>query len=245
MLEALMRTLVAEDQPFSRAVLTALLSRHGCQVDAVETAAEAAEALGTNRYALVLVDCNLPDRSGFDLVREFRAKQCERPGPAIFGISASSGQGVDEHCLGAGMDGFFAKPVDQQALVALLERVRRGEVPQNRQPGDSEPPEMEEAGRDFSQDYYRAFVQSCRDDLREVLNGLESADYQRVRNFAHRMKGVAAFANCGAVMRRAMNLEMSAEQSSHALCGQHAAAIEDALNTIEQDIESKGTCCTE
>jgi DNA-binding response OmpR family regulator len=70
--------LLVEDDPTLRRILTLNLAHHGFSVaeaESVETADEilAAAAAGGNPFHLILLDINLPDGSGWDLLRKHRA----------------------------------------------------------------------------------------------------------------------------------------------------------------------------
>jgi CheY-like chemotaxis protein len=59
--------LVVEDDPYSRNLLCDMLPMLGHTVHCVETAEEAAEALGKQEYDILLADINLPGMSGIEL----------------------------------------------------------------------------------------------------------------------------------------------------------------------------------
>ena len=234
-----MRALIAEDQPFSRAVLSALLSQQGCDVDTFETGAEAVEALCKAEYALALVDCNLPDMTGYSVVENFRNKG-ERQPTIIYGISATNDNGIAERCQRSGMDGFFSKPVDQKLLLELVSKLAQPE--HNGTPCSAAAAEQK-FDSEFSADYYRSFLQSCRDDLAHIETMLARHRWHEVRDFAHRMKGVAAFANCHAVLHSAMNLEVAAGEGNLRACEEHKASIAKALDNLEGNIARGQYCC--
>ncbi|TOZ88775.1 sigma-54-dependent Fis family transcriptional regulator, partial [Burkholderia pseudomallei] len=61
--------LIVEDDPNSLSGLTALLGADGFSVDTATSLAEARGALARSIPDVVLVDLNLPDGSGFDLLQ--------------------------------------------------------------------------------------------------------------------------------------------------------------------------------
>jgi DNA-binding response OmpR family regulator len=62
--------LVVEDEPLLRRQLAANLERFGADVTAVESMAVARQGLNDEQFDFVLVDVNLPDGVGTDLLRE-------------------------------------------------------------------------------------------------------------------------------------------------------------------------------
>jgi DNA-binding response OmpR family regulator len=71
--------LVVEDEATLRRVVVRNLTARGLAVREAETAAEALRAVADERPDLLLLDLNLPDRSGWDVLRELRRQGIELP----------------------------------------------------------------------------------------------------------------------------------------------------------------------
>ena len=66
------RILIIEDDEDLREGLAFSLALDGCETSCAGTKREGMEQLKKGRYDLVLLDCNLPDGSGYDLCTEIR-----------------------------------------------------------------------------------------------------------------------------------------------------------------------------
>ena len=66
------RILIIEDDEDLREGLAFSLAMDGCETACAGTKREGMEQLKKSRYDLVLLDCNLPDGSGYDLCTEIR-----------------------------------------------------------------------------------------------------------------------------------------------------------------------------
>jgi CheY-like chemotaxis protein len=77
-------------------------------------------------YDLVLLDLHMPEKDGFEVVREIRAHE-RGTGKhlPIIALTARSSQRDRESALAAGMDDFLSKPIEVDALWAALDRVAR------------------------------------------------------------------------------------------------------------------------
>ncbi|RMD78973.1 MAG: hybrid sensor histidine kinase/response regulator [Gammaproteobacteria bacterium] len=119
-----LRVLVVEDNLVNQKVVLGMLERLGCRGAVVGTGGEALEAVVQAPWDLVLLDCQLPDLSGYEVARRLRAWEAEQgrdPLPVV-AVTAQAGPGERERCLEAGMDDHLPKPL---TLAAVAETLRR------------------------------------------------------------------------------------------------------------------------
>jgi signal transduction histidine kinase/CheY-like chemotaxis protein len=114
--------LVVEDSPVNRLVAVRQLKRNGYQVHVVNDGREALQALATQRYDAVLMDCQMPDVDGYQATRELRRREDGVRHTPVIAMTAHAMTGDRERCLDAGMDDYLTKPVRSQTLIAMLER---------------------------------------------------------------------------------------------------------------------------
>lgn len=116
------RALLVEDNPVNRQVAMRILSLAGLQVEAAENGQEALDRLKQGRYALVLMDCQMPVMDGYTAARRRRQIEAEAglPRLPIIAMTANAMIGDREKCLEAGMDDYLTKPLDRTKLNATL-----------------------------------------------------------------------------------------------------------------------------
>jgi CheY-like chemotaxis protein len=125
-----MRILMAEDNRINVLLATKLLTNMGHRVDTVGDGKEALEALSRAPYDLVLMDVHMPEMDGLEATRRIRraesSSRAKRGRPAfrtpIVALTANAMEGDRQVCLDAGMDDFLTKPLDPEALRAILKR---------------------------------------------------------------------------------------------------------------------------
>ena len=72
---------------------------------------------------MVLMDLQMPVMGGLEATRAIRKLEAEAGRHTrIVAMTAHAMRGDREQCLAAGMDGYLAKPVDREALLAVIER---------------------------------------------------------------------------------------------------------------------------
>lgn len=116
------RALLVEDNPVNRQVAGRILALAGLEVDTAEHGGEALQRLKSGRYALVLMDCQMPVMDGYTASRERRRIEAEArlPRIPIIAMTANAMVGDREKCLQAGMDDYLTKPLDRKKLLVTL-----------------------------------------------------------------------------------------------------------------------------
>ena len=114
--------LVVEDSPVNRLVTVRVLERAGFRVHVVNDGSEALEALSSQLYDAVLMDCQMPNVDGYEATRELRRREDGARHTPVIAITAHAMTDDRERCLAAGMDDYITKPVRSHALVDMLRR---------------------------------------------------------------------------------------------------------------------------
>ena len=101
--------LVADDIIIITQILRFGLERAGCRVHVASNGETALRRAETDRIDLLILDIEMPDMSGFDLLREVRRKSGYSEVPVIF-ITSSGDPKLREEAEALGASGFFTKP---------------------------------------------------------------------------------------------------------------------------------------
>ena len=120
-----MRVLIVEDDDAIATPLAKGLEREGLAVDRVETGNDALDRSAAGRFDVVLLDLGLPDRDGFDVCRELRA----RSDVPIIVVTARSEEVDRVVGLELGADDYIVKPFGLRELVARIRAVARRRTP--------------------------------------------------------------------------------------------------------------------
>jgi|GEM_PF-2054115 len=121
------RILLAEDEPINREVSLCLLEDCGLCVDTAEDGQQAVDRARSERYALILMDMQMPVMNGVEATQAIRADSLNRHTP-IIAMTANAFAEDRAHCLAAGMNDHLGKPVDPEHLFStLLKWLRKGD----------------------------------------------------------------------------------------------------------------------
>jgi len=117
-----MRLLLVEDDEILGDGLVAGLKMEGYAVDWLTTGKLAEEALKINSYELIVLDLNLPDMDGLDILRAMRNRKDETP---VMVLTAKDT--IPDRVLGldSGADDFVIKPFELDEVCARLRALAR------------------------------------------------------------------------------------------------------------------------
>lgn len=129
--------LLIEDDEATRGLLTSYFRNEGFHIVGCEDGASGRLAIATHSFSAVILDVNLPDDDGFEVLREVRANY-----PALPVILVSSRSAEIDKVLGLelGADDYVQKPFSLPELRARLRTIlRRTNLNRNGQRGGGEP----------------------------------------------------------------------------------------------------------
>jgi CheY-like chemotaxis protein len=112
--------LVVDDDPVVRDVVATILEESGFHADGVGSVADALQAFSKKKYCCALVDYELPDGNGIDLISRLRSLAIYRKLPIVF-MSGHSERKVVEVARAKGIRHFIVKPIQRHRIVRSLE----------------------------------------------------------------------------------------------------------------------------
>lgn len=207
-----LHVLVAEDNETNRQVLRAILERAGHRSTVVESGDAALDLLQqrVDDFDLLVLDKNMPGRSGLDV---FRALRFMHPGACIPTIllSADATSGAMQESREAGVDAYLTKPVESRRLLETIARLGRGALAKDGAPAststvnettmpdasvvDAEKLEslhrLGEGGAFFN-DLIIGFQRDAERSVMEIAEALSSTDYPALRGAVHALEGSAS-----------------------------------------------------
>ena len=223
--------LLAEDSADNCTITLAYLEDTPYRVDIAETGAIACDMFTAGHYDLVLMDRQMPVMDGLTATRTIRAweQAHDRSPTPIIAVTASALKGDREMCLAAGCTAFLTKPIKQEVLLhAIDEIVLR--IPPSRQ--DSPRDDRDVVCASLAS-RVPAFLQNCRQNVVNMVDALDRADFDTVAMLGHRMKGCGSSYGFQLITDIGAALELAAEKTDDEALHKSVSELSTYLDRLE------------
>ena len=251
-----LKVLIAEDSRVNRQILEEILQSHGMEVVTAQDGDEALELFENNTFDIAIVDMQMPNIGGLDVIREYNSGYGLFKKIPFIVLTANVSTDAKLECERAGAAAYMHKPVDEKELLKLIylhtgEGERNREMAENSVSGQSATgvhidKELETLNMDIIQNlmtiskregFFRELVDNYLQDLKlsiEIIRqASEQGDHERYRNEAHAIKGASA--NIGA--NEVFKIARIANDDSEAEFKEYSASrhkdLCDALRNVE------------
>lgn len=222
--------LLVEDDPVSRAFLVAAIRSLPASVDAADSVSAAIALVAANRYDLWLIDANLPDGSGANLLSRLRNRDALTPALAH---TATGEDEVKRELLDAGFRQVLVKPLPASAVQHAL-RQALGLAPTAT--SESTPDwDDDAAARALNGNHEhiaalrKLFIAELPAVVERVHNAFRNEDFQGLHDELHRLRASCGFVGATKLLHAVQQL--GADQRSDAFLQEFANASRGLLET--------------
>ncbi|MBP0000421.1 MAG: CHASE2 domain-containing protein [Cyanobacteria bacterium SID2] len=257
------KILVVEDTPVNQKVVRNQLKLLGyLDVTCVDNGQIALDRLERESFDIVLMDCQMPVLDGYGATRKLREREGNQQHTTVIAMTAHALDGDREHCLEAGMDDYISKPVKREVLGAAIERwVRQNDRGQN-QDRDQTPTagrsgashaeetavefvvsvdldrlnEITGGDREFQQELLQTFAEDATICVGDIKEALRKADWMRLSQLAHKLKGASSSAAVLKIPDLARQLEHQAKDSQDQGMAELVEQLELALDRVRVSV---------
>jgi two-component system cell cycle response regulator CtrA len=117
-----MRVLLIEDEPTTAKAIEMMLATEGFTVFSTDLGEEGVDLGMLYDYDIILLDLNLPDMHGYDVLKKLRAAKVETP---VLVLSGDNEVDTKVSSFGFGADDYVTKPFHRAELIARIHAVVR------------------------------------------------------------------------------------------------------------------------
>jgi PAS domain S-box-containing protein len=223
--------LVAEDNLVSREMLLDMLAIIGCQADAVPDGEAALRTLDARKYDLMLLDCQMPCKDGYEVAATVREREAEGEHMTIIAVTAHASKDDELKCRQAGIDDYLPKPVRLETLQRAMEKwFPAGSAAGSREMADGAPIEagaMEAMRHDprLLEKFCRMFIDDAETRLAELRDLVIDGRLEALPRAAHELRA-------GCLQIGAQQMAASCKSLEFA---DSATAVADGLARVEAD----------
>jgi PAS domain S-box-containing protein len=223
------RLLLVEDNPINQQVARYRLEKLGHTVDVANNGLEALALIDNNQYALVLMDCHMPEMDGFETTGRIRRRADSKARVPIIAVTASAGSGEKEKCLQAGMDDYLTKPFRKQDLSAKIESwlprtpaATETAITPSEDPFATGTSELAEGLKQLEDDYGKEmalkivamFVPDAEARIARIQRAVKQHDFRELEEAAHGLKSGCANVGVRQMAQLCAELETCGEAKS-------------------------------
>jgi len=123
------KILLVEDNRINQVVAIQILKHFNLSCDIADNGSEALAKLKLSShvnfpYTIVLMDCQMPIMDGYEATINIRSGECgeHHKHIPIIAMTANAMTGDRDKCLEVGMNDYFTKPINQEAILAILQK---------------------------------------------------------------------------------------------------------------------------
>ncbi len=234
--------LVVEDTPTNQEIILAVLELVGISAVLTENGDSAVAAVAKGHFDAVLMDLQMPMMDGFEATKAIRNLEKGKNLPVI-AMTAHALKEDEDRCMAAGMDGYIAKPINQEKLFTTLVRHIHGSAgtPLPGAGKDAPAPDAEKLTEDTSgrsplpdslpgieirrtmetlgvssKVFLRILTTFYRDTptmISQIKEAWRNGDRETVIRIIHSMKGAASGIGAPALHRMTLELETLCRQA--------------------------------
>ncbi|MFA5629887.1 MAG: ATP-binding protein [Porticoccaceae bacterium] len=215
------RILVAEDNEFTRILLSTFFEHTDCQLVLTKNGREAIDVCREQRFDLILMDVRMPEVNGIEAVREVRRDSLNRDTPIIM-LTADILQQEENALFDVGASDVVFKPFDEGKLLAAVRKhLRRTLVEQVAR--TSPDADKEQRRRLFASEVAR-----LTDVARQAL---EDQDVAVLQDAIHQLLGIAGVYRMAYLERAVQALHQAVKAGSD---NKAVAAMETLILEVEK-----------
>jgi len=246
--------LVVEDNKVNQMISTRTLAKKGHRVTVADTGDMAVAKLKQTKFDLVLMDINLPGKSGIDTTKEIRALGGRFKDVPIIALTANVTEDHMKRCRQAGMADYVLKPFTSEELYQAIARhrpARTGKpaeqlaaapVPAETKTKEGAYPALNHKlvniREEFGPEYMAQMIEMCGKEIEGLIIKGQSAydekNYEVLGNCAHDIKSVSGSIGLRDVQELAHRIETLCNDRQYAPLQQ---SVPDLVSTARKEID--------
>ena len=229
--------LVVDDHPVNLEFATEALRRLGHSVVTAATGAEALRMMQARAFDLALIDVQMPEMDGFEVVRRLRSIERGHH-TRVIALTGHTDAEERQRCIEAGMDGVLTKPLTQNRLAAVL----RGQAPEPE--GDTI---LEAVGGNIKllARVRDAFLSQSPRLLESMRKAIVQRNSDELYRSAHTLKGAISNFGMGEALEAAIRIEHDGRDADFSDAEAVMPRLEAAVRELQERMSATLAAATQ
>jgi len=232
--------LIAEDHEINQQLISALLDNRGVKYKFADNGNKAVELFKKEKFDLILMDINMPEKNGLDATIEIIEIEKEQGliHTPITALTANVIEADKQKIMDIGADDYLYKPIDDKRLDEVLEKyLNYDSIEENVQFNKySLDKASQEMGLDLVivKSIVTSFCNNIDNDLLSLQNAITETNYDEVKNCAHKIKGAALNLRMSNVAKFSSNIERDAIEKESTLFEKNLKLLEQSIKVVQE-----------
>lgn len=238
--------LVVDDHPVNRLLLCWQLSELGHRTVDTADGELGLERWRTQPFDVLITDCNMPRRNGYELARAIREEEARsgRVPCLVLGFTANAQAEERLRCFDAGMDDCLFKPIRLSDLEQALKSFSQVDD-QDEPTVEIELPEIDLTALEQMSGNDRAVMDRLRNevlnslnhDLRRLDDFIHTPDRSGLRDLAHHIKGGAQMVGAARLVSACVDLERACQATEAVAVDSAISALREVMQQLAQRLQ--------
>lgn len=238
------KILVVEDSEINCKLILRILKNHGLACDLATNGQQAVDAYKSNKYDLILMDCQMPVMNGYEATEIIRViEQTTGNHTPIIALTANALSKDEERCYNAGMDDYISKPIIIENIltkiskyVSLEETEDIMEVKDKQENFDDIENIVSEMAKELAFtkteaiEFFVEYLEMLPKSIDELEDSLNENNFEKLKQIAHKLKGSSSSLRIEKIAQLSINLEKEAMNSNKEACTE---VVTDIKRTYE------------
>jgi len=188
--------LIVDDNVMNQDLMANVLDYWGFTFEIASNGKEAVEYVKANHFDLILMDIQMPEMDGYSATVQIR-KELKSEIP-IIAMTAHAMSGEREKCITLGMNDYISKPVNEQELLQLIDKVTT--IKPEHKPSPSSfvyidldyLKEMGKGNIHYETKVAGLFIKRIPEDLLALHQALKKENFEQIKQIAHSLRTTLA-----------------------------------------------------
>ena len=261
-----LKVLLAEDNEVNQLLAKSILMYWGLDCMIASTGTEVIDLINEHDFDIVLMDIQMPEKSGLEATCEIRQlADIRKRNIPIIALTANALKGEEKKYLEAGMDDFLTKPFKEKELYEVVERVmtNNGAFGRKLYPNENSSTatatisldeqvanerlydmvllnDLSHGNPEFIESLVTIFIDTIPENARIMAEAAEHKQWEKVSKMAHKLKSTIDTMNITSLKQDIRSIEINAKNKAEltSVCKQ-IKKVNEVINCAAQQLKEQ------